>query len=190
MLLQNYNASCGEQSIRHRIVCEVGYRCHGALQRRGCASHGAPQTEQFTIIGLTTTLITCTVATFSIIPVRYRSILRFLGFSVLHSPSDFTLCVRWDTGVMEPFRQEDVPLMVRLRLGPSEDIAKIFVLEVSEARPLEVTEETANWMKFSEAELNIFIKKFNEEEDKERKKASYVDEADLVLQHNGFLNCQ
>ena len=42
---------------------------------------------------------------------------------------------------MEPFRQEDVPLMVRLRLGPSEDIAKIFVLEVSEARPLEVTEE-------------------------------------------------
>ncbi|KAL5505520.1 hypothetical protein EMCRGX_G006967 [Ephydatia muelleri] len=91
---------------------------------------------------------------------------------------------------MEPFRQEDVPLIVRLRLEPSEDIAKIFVLEVSEARLLEVTEETANWMKFSEAELNIFIKKFNEEEDKERKKASYVDEADLVLQHNGFLNCQ
>ena len=42
---------------------------------------------------------------------------------------------------MEPFRQEDVPLIVRLRLEPSEDIAKIFVLEVSEARLLEVTEE-------------------------------------------------
>ncbi|KAL5505527.1 hypothetical protein EMCRGX_G006975 [Ephydatia muelleri] len=91
-------------------------------------------------------------------------------YNVENSPSDFTLCVRRDTGVMEPFREEDVPLMVRLRLGPSEDIAKIFVLEASEARLLEVTEETANWMKFSEAELNIFIKKFNEEEEKETKK--------------------
>eukprot|EP00731_Ephydatia_muelleri_P005343 Em0002g1519a len=60
---------------------------------------------------------------------------------VENSPSDFALCVRRDTGVMEPFREEDVPLMVRLRLGPSEDIAKIFVLEASEARLLEVTEE-------------------------------------------------
>ena len=42
---------------------------------------------------------------------------------------------------METFREEHVPLMVRLRLGPSEDIAKIIVLEASEARPLEVTEE-------------------------------------------------
>ncbi|KAL5505530.1 hypothetical protein EMCRGX_G006978 [Ephydatia muelleri] len=91
-------------------------------------------------------------------------------YNVENSPSDFALCVRRDTGVMEPFREEDVPLMVRLRLGPSEDIAKIFVLEASEARLLEVTEETANWMKFSEAELNIFIKKFNEEEEKETKK--------------------
>ena len=29
---------------------------------------------------------------------------------------------------METFREEDVPLMVRLRLGPSEDISNIFVL--------------------------------------------------------------
>ena len=56
-----------------------------------------------------------------------------------NSPSDFALCVRRDTGVMEPFRQEDVPLIVHLRLGPSEDIAEIFVLEASEARLLEVT---------------------------------------------------
>ena len=42
---------------------------------------------------------------------------------------------------METFREENVPLMVRLRLGPSEDIAKIFVLEASEARLLEVREE-------------------------------------------------
>eukprot|EP00731_Ephydatia_muelleri_P005338 Em0002g1514a len=69
---------------------------------------------------------------------------------------------------METFREENVPLMVRLRLGPSEDIAKIFVLEASEARLLEVREETANWMIFSEAELNIFIKKFNEEDEQER----------------------
>ena len=42
---------------------------------------------------------------------------------------------------MDPIREEDVPLMVRLRFGPSEDIAKIFVLEASEARLLEVKEE-------------------------------------------------
>ena len=54
-----------------------------------------------------------------------------------NSPSDFALCVRWDTGVMEPFREEDVLLMVRFRLGPSEeDIAIIFGLEASEARLL------------------------------------------------------
>ena len=28
--------------------------------------------------------------------------------------------------------------------------------------------QTANWMIFSEAELNIFIKKFNEEDEQER----------------------
>ena len=56
-------------------------------------------------------------------------------------PADFALCVQHNDGTMEPFREEDTPLMVRLRLGPSEDMAKIYVLEASKARLMEVLEE-------------------------------------------------
>ena len=58
---------------------------------------------------------------------------------VENNPEDFTLCVQHDTGTMEPFREEDTPLMVRLKLGQSEDMAKIYVLEASEARLMEGT---------------------------------------------------
>ena len=42
---------------------------------------------------------------------------------------------------MEPCRESDCPLMVRLRLGPNEDIAKIFVMEVSHAEEMKISAE-------------------------------------------------
>ena len=36
---------------------------------------------------------------------------------------------------------DDFPLKIRLKLGPSEDIAKIFIMETAEAEALQITAE-------------------------------------------------
>ena len=55
--------------------------------------------------------------------------------------SQFGLYIVRDGGVQEPCTDSDCPLMVRLRLGPNEDIAKIFVMEVSHAEEMKISAE-------------------------------------------------
>ena len=54
-----------------------------------------------------------------------------LPAQVENDVSEFALCVRYDSGRMDVCTEDDYPLQLRLKLGPSEDIAKLFVLESS-----------------------------------------------------------
>ncbi len=50
--------------------------------------------------------------------------------------SEFSLCVFYDNGRKELCKDDDYPLKLRLKLGPSEDIAKLFVIESSEVEEI------------------------------------------------------
>lgn len=91
-------------------------------------------------------------------------------FKVQDEQSQFGLCVVYDSSFQEPCKMDDFPLKIRLKLGPSEDIAKIFIMETAEAEALQITAEVAEWIKFSLHELDIFDKKYEEELNKEEEK--------------------
>lgn len=91
-------------------------------------------------------------------------------FKVENDPSDFGLCVVHDSGFKEPCKEDSHPLQQRLKLGPNEDIAKIFIMEASECQDIEVSSEIQDYIKFSLHELEIFCKKFQEEQNKEEEK--------------------
>ena len=54
---------------------------------------------------------------------------------------EFNLCVIYDSGVQEFLSDEDYPLQKRLKLGPNEDIAKIYLVEAHTAKEEQLTEE-------------------------------------------------
>ena len=49
----------------------------------------------------------------------------------------------YDNGFKEPCKEDTYPLQQRLKLGPNEDIAKIFVMEASECQDIEVSSEVS-----------------------------------------------
>ena len=61
--------------------------------------------------------------------------------------SQFGLYIVRDGGVQEPCTESDCPLMVRLRLGLNEEIAKIFVMEVSHAEEMKISAEVRGHVK-------------------------------------------
>ena len=55
--------------------------------------------------------------------------------------SHFALCVIHDNGSQELLCEDDYPLFRRLKLGPSEDIAKVFIVEATKAKEVQLPEE-------------------------------------------------
>ena len=55
--------------------------------------------------------------------------------------TDFALCVIYENGTKELLSQDDYPLQKRLKIGPNEDIAKIFVVEAPESKEEQLSEE-------------------------------------------------
>ncbi|GFY74806.1 ras association domain-containing protein 2 [Trichonephila inaurata madagascariensis] len=89
-------------------------------------------------------------------------------FKVVNNPEDFALYVVRDTGERRIIQDHEYPLLVRAMLGPSEDVAKVFIMNKYLAK--EITCEVAQYIKFSDTELKMFLHKFNEEEKKEAQK--------------------
>ena len=55
--------------------------------------------------------------------------------------SEFNLCVIHDNGVRDYLSDEDYPLLRRLKLGPNEDIAKIYIVEAIKEKEEQLSEE-------------------------------------------------
>ena len=58
-----------------------------------------------------------------------------------NDPLLYGLYVVYDSGAQDPVSEKQCPLMVRLRLGPSEDIAKLYIMEKSDARAAQISAE-------------------------------------------------
>ena len=58
-----------------------------------------------------------------------------------NDPLLYGLYVVYDSGAQDQISEKQCPLMVRLRLGPSEDIAKLYIMEKSDARAAQISAE-------------------------------------------------
>ena len=128
---------------------------------------------------------------------KYFTVILFFFNQVENDPSEFGLFVVHNSGFKEPCKEDSYPLHQRLKLGPNEDIAKILIMEASECQDIEVSSEVSyhtctctctgcfhdtvvilyinvsqvqDYIKFSLHELEIFCKKFGEEDSKEKEK--------------------
>ncbi|XP_078579521.1 ras association domain-containing protein 2-like [Branchiostoma floridae x Branchiostoma japonicum] len=86
-------------------------------------------------------------------------------FRVENDSDDFALYAVHASGEFRRLKDTDTPLIERVLLGPSEDVAKIFIMEKSaeEDIPLEV----GQYMKFPIAVLESILTKFTEQEERE-----------------------
>ena len=61
---------------------------------------------------------------------------------VLDDPSHFTLCMVYDNGRKETC-DKDYPLLARLRAGPDEDVAKLYIVESDSEVGMNVSAEVS-----------------------------------------------
>ncbi|XP_068111419.1 ras association domain-containing protein 4 isoform X2 [Hyperolius riggenbachi] len=89
-------------------------------------------------------------------------------FRVENSPSEFGLYFVHETGERTKLGDTDFPLICRILHGPCERIAKLFIMETDLG--VEVSHDVAQYIKFNMPELDSFVEKLKEEEEKEIKK--------------------
>uniref|UniRef100_A0A803KIV0 Ras association domain family member 6 n=1 Tax=Xenopus tropicalis TaxID=8364 RepID=A0A803KIV0_XENTR len=102
-------------------------------------------------------------------------------FKVETSPSEFALYIIHATGEKKKLRNSDCPLWERLLQGPSGKIARMFLMD-REAE--EINSDVAQYIKFSLPLLESFLKKLNEEEEREiqRTMDKFLKEKAILLQ--------
>jgi len=85
-------------------------------------------------------------------------------FKVTNKPQEFAMFIVRDNGECKRIGNSEYPLLAKLLLGPNEDAARVFILNKNRK---EVSCEVAQYLNFSNVELQLFLKKFEEEEEKE-----------------------
>ncbi|XP_078383622.1 ras association domain-containing protein 2-like isoform X3 [Oculina patagonica] len=107
---------------------------------------------------------------------KTREVIKMLmtKFQITDGPQKFNLYVVYDQGSIRQLQKEEFPLHSRLLLGPSEEAAKIFVMEADDTN--NISYEVAQYIHFATPVLQAFLDKYQEEEEKEveRIKQSYM----------------
>eukprot|EP00795_Rhopilema_esculentum_P008018 gene8018-13928_t len=163
-----------------------------------CYKGSQKKTEQTSFVppyGVPTTLrVTSNMKTDDVVGMLLRK------FQIVNKPSQYSLCTVYESGVPQcPYLQQlsaltlealyyvnvpgkpdmlkqsvkritadKSPLVQRLCLGPCEDVSKIFIMEKEGQR--DVPHEIAQYINFAMSELEIFLEKFKEEEEREVEK--------------------
>ncbi|XP_065844878.1 ras association domain-containing protein 4-like [Oscarella lobularis] len=91
-------------------------------------------------------------------------------FSIADGTAHFALYVAHDHGGVERLSPDSFPLQVRLKLGPSEDVAKIFIMDDLDEGRVDVTPEVAQYINLAIPVLEGILAKYQEEEDREANK--------------------
>jgi len=95
-------------------------------------------------------------------------------YKIESEPGDYALYVIKETGERRLVTENEFPLLLRINLGPHEDIAKIYLMD--KQRTEEISHSVAQFIKFSYTELRSFLNMFYEEEEREadRIRAKYL----------------
>ncbi|KFP72901.1 Ras association domain-containing protein 6, partial [Acanthisitta chloris] len=102
-------------------------------------------------------------------------------FKIENSPHEFSLYIIHASGEKKQLRSGDVPLLHRLLQGPSEKIAKFFLMDVDVE---EISSDVAQYMQFHLPFLESILRRLNEEEEQEIQQTAsrYLKERALILQ--------
>ncbi|XP_009484340.2 ras association domain-containing protein 6 [Pelecanus crispus] len=103
-------------------------------------------------------------------------------FKIENSPHEFALYIIHASGEKKQLRSGDVPLLHRLLQGPSEKIAKFFLMDRDVE---EISSDVAQYIQFHLPFLESILRRINEEEEEEIKQttARYLKEKSVICQH-------
>ncbi|XP_037992320.1 ras association domain-containing protein 6 isoform X1 [Motacilla alba alba] len=103
-------------------------------------------------------------------------------FKIENSPHEFALYVIHASGEKKQLRSRDVPLLHRLLQGPSEKVAKFFLMDGDVE---EISSDVAQYISFHLPFLESILHRINEEEEQEIQQtiARYIREKRLIQQH-------
>jgi len=86
-------------------------------------------------------------------------------YKVEAEPGEFALYLMHETGERRIISETEFPLLLRVRTGPHEDVAKLYLMD--RTRTEEISQQVAAFLRFSYAELRSFLNMFYEEEERE-----------------------
>ncbi|NXG17838.1 RASF6 protein, partial [Grallaria varia] len=103
-------------------------------------------------------------------------------FKIENSPREFSLYIIHASGEKKQLRSGDVPLLHRLLQGPSEKVAKFFLMDGDVE---EISSDVAQYIQFHIPFLESILHRINEEEEQEIQQtiARYLKEKNLIQQH-------
>ncbi|XP_059611799.1 uncharacterized protein LOC132258485 [Phlebotomus argentipes] len=86
-------------------------------------------------------------------------------YKVDSRPENFALFIVRDNGEQRRLKEDDYPLLVRVMLGPHEDVARIFLVDSSETP--EISSEVAQFLNLSLSECRSILDRYGEEQERE-----------------------
>ncbi|KAG8223193.1 hypothetical protein J437_LFUL000359 [Ladona fulva] len=89
-------------------------------------------------------------------------------YKVDSKPYNFALFVVRDNGEQRRLRDDEYPLLVRVMLGPHEDVAKLFLMDRQGTE--EISSEVAQFLNLSLAECRAILERYHQEEEREAKR--------------------
>uniref|UniRef100_A0A6B2EGE5 Putative ras gtpase effector rassf2 n=1 Tax=Phlebotomus kandelakii TaxID=1109342 RepID=A0A6B2EGE5_9DIPT len=103
-------------------------------------------------------------------------------YKVDSRPENFALFIVRDNGEQRRLKEDDYPLLVRVMLGPHEDVARIFLVD-SHATP-EISSEVAQFLNLSLSECRSILDRYSEEQEREveRIKEKYTEMRKRIVQ--------
>lgn len=103
-------------------------------------------------------------------------------FKIENSPHEFALCIIHASGEKKQLRSRDVPILHRLLQGPSQKIAKFFLMDRDVE---EISSDVAQYLQFHLPFLESILRRINEEEQQEIQQtiARYLKEKSMICQH-------
>ncbi|NXS63105.1 RASF6 protein, partial [Brachypteracias leptosomus] len=103
-------------------------------------------------------------------------------FKIENSPHEFALYILHASGEKKQLRSGDLPLLHRLLQGPSEKVAKFFLMDRDVE---EISSDVAQYLQFHLPFLESILHRINEEEEQEIQQtvARYLKERRMICQH-------
>ncbi|NXO00559.1 RASF6 protein, partial [Rhinopomastus cyanomelas] len=103
-------------------------------------------------------------------------------FKIENSPQEFALYIIHASGEKKQLRSGDVPLLHRLLQGPSEKVAKFFLMDRDVE---EISSDVAQYLQFHLPFLESILHRINEEEEQEIQQttARYLKEKSMICWH-------
>lgn len=83
-------------------------------------------------------------------------------------PDNFALFVVRDNGEQRRLKEDEYPLLVRVMLGPHEDVTKLFLMDAHNTE--EISSDVAQFLNLSIAECQNILKYYEEEEERQAKR--------------------